>query len=176
MKRIGTVFFLLVIFLVSGGSLVHAQFYEAGVQELKVPVVAPDFTSRVLNDGTMSFKEAKGKIILLTFIEDWCAICKKDALSLDKLARSTKDRGVAFLIVAVKWREKELSEFKKNFNISIPILLDPNGSVAEAYKVSGLPETFFINRQKRIVAKTFAQKDWTSASMRKLIQHLSVSK
>jgi peroxiredoxin len=176
MKRIGTAFFFLAIFLVFGGSFAHAQFFEAGVQELKVPVEAPDFTLRVLNDGTMSFREAKGKMILLTFIEDWCSICKRDALSLDKLARSTKDRGFAFLIVAVKWREKELSEFKKDFNISIPILLDPNGSVAVAYKVSGFPETLFINRQEKIIAKTFAQKDWTSASMRKLIQHLSGSK
>jgi peroxiredoxin len=176
MKRIGMVFFSLLIFLSFGASFVNAQFFEAGVQELRVPVEAPDFTLRVLNDGTMSLREAKGKIIILTFIKDWCPICRKDASSFDKLAKSTKDKGVVFLIVAVKWREKELLEFKKEYNFSTPILLDENGSVAKAYKVSGHPESFFINRQEKIIAKTFAEKDWKSTSMRKLIRHLSAAK
>ena len=176
MKKIGMFLFFLSIFLFCEDSFGNSLFFEAGVQELKASVEAPGFTLNVLNDGAMSLKETKGKIVLLTFIQDWCAICKRDASSLDRLARSTKDRGIVFLLVAVKWREKELSEFKKEFTISIPILVDPDGSVAKAYKVSGYPETFFINRQGKTIAKTFAEKDWTSASMKKLIQHLSTSK
>lgn len=176
MKRIGMFLLFLSIFLLFGVLFVNAQFFEAGVQELKVPVKAPDFTLRVLGGGTMSLKETKGKIILLTFIQDWCSICRRDASSINKLAQTTKDKNVVFLLMAVKWREKELLEFKKEFKISIPILVAEKGTEAEEYKITGYPETFFINRQGKIIGKTFAEKDWTSASMRKLLQHLSATK
>jgi peroxiredoxin len=71
-----------------------------------------------------------------------------------------------WISAAVLW------EYKKKFNLSIPILVDESGSVAKAYKVWGHHVTFFINREWKIVGKAFVEKDWTSASMRNLIQHL----
>jgi peroxiredoxin len=58
----------------------------------------------------------------------------------------------------------------------MPILIDENGSVVKAYKVWGHHETFFINRKGKIVAKTFAEKDWTSPAMKNLIQYLLAQK
>ncbi len=51
--------------------------------------------------------------------------------------------------------------------------MDDNGSVAKAYGVrAGHHETFFINRKGRIAGKTFSEKDWTSQSMKEVIQYL----
>jgi hypothetical protein len=63
-------------------------------------------------------------------------------------------------------------KFKKEFNIFSPNLIDETGSAAAAYKVSGYPETFFINRKGKIVAKTFAQENWESTNMKNLLRHL----
>jgi len=76
------------------------------------------------------------------------------------------------IYVAVEGREKELLDYKNKFNISVPILIDKDGSVAEAYKVRGLRETFFIDRKEKTVGKTYVQKDWTSAAMANLIRYL----
>lgn len=172
MRRTGMVFLLLLIFLMFNSSWAKAQFLEAGVEKLKVPIAAPPFNLRVLGDGTIGLKDLKGKVALLTFIETLCSVCKKDASSLDKLAQVTKDKNVGFLLVAVKWKKKDLEKFKKEFNISSPFLLDKTGSMAAAYKISGYPETFFINRKGKIVAKTFAQGNWDSTNMKKLLRHL----
>jgi hypothetical protein len=52
-----------------------------------------------------------------------------------------------------------------------PILMDDNGLFAQAYRV-GDPETLLINREEKIVDKTFSENLWTSKSMRNLIQFL----
>ena len=74
--------------------------------------------------------------------------------------------------MGVEAEEKDLIKFKNDFHISLPILIDENGSVAKAYKVWGHHETFFINRKGKIVGKTFEASNWVSASMRNLIEHL----
>ncbi len=160
-----------VIWLVSG-SVGIGQFKEAGVEKLKVPVEAPEFNLSALGNGTFGLHDLKGKVALLTFVQDRCSVCKKDASSLDKLARDTKDKNLLFLIVAIQWRKEKLVKFKKEFNISSPILIDESGSVSKAYNIAGYPETFFINRKGKIVGRAFAKEKWNTADMRNLLQHL----
>jgi peroxiredoxin len=172
MRRLTLIFLFLPIFWLFSGSSGNAQFFEAGVEELKNPVQAPDFNLKVLGDGTIGLKDLKGKVALVTFIQDWCPVCKKDASSLGKLARATKDKNVVFLLVAVKWRENALVKFKREYHIASPILIDQNESVPKAYGIAGYPETFFINRKGKIVGRTFAKEKWDTTDMRNLLQHL----
>jgi peroxiredoxin len=74
--------------------------------------------------------------------------------------------------VAIKEREKDLKKYKRKFDISSPLLIDDKAQVANAYGVWAHPTTFFINRDGKIAGKTFGGKDWTSESMRNLIQYL----
>lgn len=74
--------------------------------------------------------------------------------------------------MAVKDREKDVKKFKAKFDISSPLLLDDRARVANAYGVWGHPMTYFIDRDGKIVARAFGGKDWTSESMRNLIQRL----
>ena len=71
MRRLLVVAFFFLIFLLWNAPTATAQFSEAGVQKLRVAVVAPDFTLRVLGGGKISLKELRGKIILLNFFATW---------------------------------------------------------------------------------------------------------
>ncbi len=149
--------------------LAVAQFPEAGVQKLEVSVQAPDFTLKVLGGGKISLGELRGKIIVLNFFTSWCPVCQKEFHSFNKLSKEFKDKDIVFLKVAVKAKEKDLTRYRK----FAPIVMDDDGSVAKAYGVGvGHHETFFINRKGEIVGKTFAENDWTSPSVRNLIQYL----
>ena len=56
------------------------------------------------------------------------------------------------------------------------MLLDPRNLVGEAYDVSGLPETFMIGRDGRIVAHHLGPYDWSSADMRDALNELIKAK
>ena len=74
--------------------------------------------------------------------------------------------------MAIKEREKDLKKYKRKFDISSPLLIDDKAQVANAYGVWAHPTTFFINGDGKIVGRAFGGKDWTSESMRNLIQYL----
>ena len=75
------------------------------------------------------------------------------------------------LKVAIKDKEEDVKKYKNEFNISTPVMID-DGKVANAYGVWSHPETFFINREGKIVGRALKDMDWTSKSMKNLIQHL----
>jgi peroxiredoxin len=163
---------LVICLLVLNAQIVSAQFLEAKVQKLESPVAASDFTVKDLRGQKISLKEYRGKVVVLNFLSIWCPVCEKQASSFDKLDEEFKGKDVIFLHIAVERRREELLEYKKKFGISMPILIDEDGSVAKTYGIRGHHETFFINRKGKIVGKTFAEKDWTSPSMKNLIHHL----
>jgi cytochrome oxidase Cu insertion factor (SCO1/SenC/PrrC family) len=67
MKRFGVVTFLLAVFLLWTTPRATAQFSEAGVEQFKVAVNAPDFTLRKLGGGDLSLKDLKGRVVILNF-------------------------------------------------------------------------------------------------------------
>jgi peroxiredoxin len=52
------------------------------------------------------------------------------------------------------------------------VLLDPQNLVGDAYDVSGIPETFIIDRTGRIVAHHVGPYDWSKAEMRDALHEL----
>ena len=74
--------------------------------------------------------------------------------------------------MAIKDKEEDVKKYKSEFNIPSPVLIDDKAQVADAYGVWSHPETFFINREGKIVGRALKGMDWTSKSMRNLIQYL----
>jgi peroxiredoxin len=79
---------------------------------------------------------------------------------------------LVILKVATKEKEQDLIKYKNEFNISSPILIDENASVTHAYGIWNTPNTFFINREGKIVGRILKETDWTSKNVRNLIEYL----
>ena len=172
MRRSLTVIFLLIIILLWNTPTVTAQFSEAGIEKLRVAVDAPDLTLKELGGGKISLKELRGKIILLNFFATWWPYCQRESPSFAKLKEEFKNTDLVLLKVASKEKEQDLIKYKNEFNISSPILIDDNASVANVYGVWSRPETFFINREGKIVGRVLKEIDWTSSKTKNLIQYL----
>lgn len=88
-----------------------------------------------------------------------------------KLGEEFKGTNLVLLKVAIKDKEEDVKKYKNEFNISTPIMID-DGQVANPYGVWSHPETFFINRDGKIVGRALKEMDWTSKSMKNLVQYL----
>ena len=88
-----------------------------------------------------------------------------------KLGEEFKGTGLVLLKVAIKDKEEDVKKYKKEFNVTSPVMID-DGQVADGYGVWSHPETFFINREGKIVGRALKGMDWTSKSMRNLVQYL----
>ncbi len=88
-----------------------------------------------------------------------------------KLGEAFKGTDLVLLKVAIKDKEEDVKKYKSDFKISFPIMID-DGQVANAYGVWSHPETFFVNRQGKIVGRALKDMDWNSKSIKNLIQYL----
>ncbi len=172
MRRLQMVVLFLMMFLLWNAPLAVAQFSEAGVQKLRVAVDAPDFTLKELGGGKVSLKELRGKIILLNFFATWWPNCRRESPSFAKLHDEFKNTDLVLLKVATKEKENDILKHKKEYNISSPILFEDNAAVANAYGVMSRPQTFFINREGKIVGRLLKEVDWTTKNMKDLIEYL----
>jgi peroxiredoxin len=74
--------------------------------------------------------------------------------------------------IATKEKEKDILRYKNDHNISSPILLEEDAAVSTAYGVWSRPQTFFINREGKIIGRALKETDWTSKNMKELIEFL----
>jgi cytochrome c biogenesis protein CcmG/thiol:disulfide interchange protein DsbE len=124
-----------------------------GVPFLLAGKKAPPFTiKRLDNDTTVSLADFAGKPIVINFWATWCGPCKMEHPVLDWAAKQYGDRAV-FLGIVFEDTEENTKRFLAQNGWGFVQLFDPKSTVAVDYGVSGVPETYFIDRQGIIVGK-----------------------
>jgi peroxiredoxin len=140
--------------------------------------VATDFKLRDLGGHEVSLSSMRGKVVFLNLWATWCEPCRREMPSIEKLyEKFGKDK--SFVILAVSEDtdgSKAVAPYVKQSGYKFEILLDPRNDVGEAYNVSGIPETFVIDRDGRIVAHHLGPYDWANPDIRDALQELINSK
>lgn len=116
--------------------------------------VAPDFTVAVLGNAAkkISLSQYEGKPVVVNFWASWCDPCKKET---PLLAQWYKDQHGTVNLIGMDENDTAASalKFARAKGVTYPIGYDPQIKVADAYNVegAGIPQTFFLNAQHRIV-------------------------
>lgn len=114
---------------------------------------APDFRIKRLDtDAEVTRSEFAGRPMVINFWSTWCGPCKAEHPVLDWAARTYGDRAV-FLGIVFEDNEENTKAFLKRNGWGFTQLFDPKSTVAVDYGVSGVPETYFINRAGIITHK-----------------------
>jgi cytochrome c biogenesis protein CcmG/thiol:disulfide interchange protein DsbE len=114
---------------------------------------APQFTLPRFDGGTLGLSALRGRYVVMNFWASWCIPCKDEAPLLERVWREYRSRGVVVLGVNIQDLEPEARRFIAETRATYPQVRDRDGTVARAYGTTGVPETFFIDRQGRIVRK-----------------------
>ncbi len=117
---------------------------------------APPFTMKRLDNGeTVQMKDFIGKRpIVLNFWATWCGPCKMEQPVLDWGYEKYSDK-ITFIGVVFEDTEENTKAFVKENRTTWPQLFDSKSTVAVDYAVSGVPETYFIDK-KGIILNKFA--------------------
>ena len=109
----------------------------------------PDFNLKGVDGKTYKLSDFKGKKVYLKFWASWCSICLSTLADTEDLAKmSDKDYVVLTVVSPGHQGEKSEADFKKWFQGTdykdLPVLLDPDGKLLEAYGVRSYPTEVFI--------------------------------
>lgn len=116
---------------------------------------APGFTLATLEGGRVGLETLRGKPVVLNFWASWCVPCRTEMPLLERAWRAHAGEGLAVVGVVYADSNENARGFYKELDLTFPSLIDASGKTAVDYGVTGLPETYFIDRSGVIVAKKY---------------------
>ncbi len=151
--------FTVVAGLVTAGLLIvigYALWQRSRATPTEGP--APDFAvtmyqfeQMAMSGESVSLADLRGKAVVVNFWASYCVPCQKEAPLLERVWNDYRDRGVIFLGVNTEDPLKEALDYLIEYEITYPNAPDQGGRMEEAYRITGIPETFVINTQGEIV-------------------------
>lgn len=134
---------------------------------------APEITVVSLDNQQLTLSALKGKVVLLNFWATWCPPCREEIPSMMKL--NTYMAGKPFQMVCVSVDEGgkgAVESYFKNSGYSLPAYFDATGQAARTYGITGVPETFVIDKQGVIQKKVIGGLDWNSPEVIAVLESL----
>jgi cytochrome c biogenesis protein CcmG, thiol:disulfide interchange protein DsbE len=118
---------------------------------------APHFTlNRIDKPGKLQLASLRGKVVVLNFWASWCYPCKQEAPTLAAAAKQYAGR-VVVLGVDVNDFAGDARKFAHKYGLDYPIVHDNHNVTSPTYGLTGLPETFFIDRSGKVVVHVAGQ-------------------
>ncbi len=136
------------------------------------PVPAPSVPFQTLEGAQTSLADFLGQVLVVNFWATWCAPCVREMPDLERLHLALKDEGLAVLAVSQdRAGIGAVAPFLERLKLQrLPVYLDPPGNLARAFAIKGLPTTFIIDRQGRVVAGLIGPADWDSAEAKAFLR------
>ena len=121
------------------------------------PVIFKDYSGNELN-----LKNYHGKLIIVNFWATWCAPCKKEMPSLDRLYQNNNFQNLE--IFAINVEETNIQK-AKNFFVDLDIkkleiFFDFNLNFVKEFKLRGVPTTVLINKKGEEFARIIGEVDF----------------
>ena len=113
--------------------------------------LAPDLALEDSNGQLVRLSDLRGRPVLVNFWASWCVECYKEAELLEQAWQDYKDRGVMFVGVDYLDTDTAGLAYMAEYGITYPSGPDIGDKISQAYAITGVPETFFIDQTGNIV-------------------------
>ena len=129
----------------------------------KVGSLAPDFSLRALGGTTVTLSALRGHPVMINFWATWCIACREEAPELEIALRTFGPKGLVILGIDDFSNDKlpDVQKYVSDYKLSFDILLD-DGKAFDAYRVPGLPTSFFVDKDgviRQLVMGQMRQRD-----------------
>ena len=110
----------------------------------------PEYKGGLPTD-TINLADFRGQGVVLNFWASWCGPCEEEAALLEATWQKYKDKGVVFVGVDYLDQDPAAKRYLQKFDISYPNGPDLASKISKRYTIRGVPETFFIDPEGKIV-------------------------
>jgi cytochrome c biogenesis protein CcmG/thiol:disulfide interchange protein DsbE len=113
----------------------------------------PSFTLTTFNGQKIGPAQMAGKVVLVNFWASWCKPCEQEAPDMEDAWRYYQPRGDV-LFVGIAWTDTETSSlaYIKQFDITYPNGPDVGTAISQAYRTTGVPETYIIDKSGKLAS------------------------
>jgi len=139
----------------------------------------PDFSLKLYegyeHEGQSEIKlsDLRGKVVVLNFWASWCKPCEQEAAELEEAWNAYGDSGeVVFLGADYVDTEPEARIYLQKFGITYANGPDLATKVSQLFRIQGVPETYFIDRDgvlQYVMIGPFSSVDAIRAQIEKML-------
>ena len=130
---------------------------------------APDFTLLDRKGKTWNLAELKGQVVFVNFWATWCLPCINEMPSMQKLYSSMPANRFKMLAVLYNDKPAVADAVVAKQKYTFPILTDPENRAGKAYGLTGVPETYIIDKQGVLREKFLGPVQWDSPMVRQML-------
>ena len=112
--------------------------------ETRIGKPAPEFAMRLLDGGEFRLSDHQGVPLVINFWASWCPPCRQESPAFERQWRRYGDSGIQFVGVDIQDDVSDAEAYVREFGLTFPNGLDPDGKITIDYGVIGLPVTFFV--------------------------------
>lgn len=162
---------VLIIIIAIGAALL---FLMPGTKEYdeiaSVGKPAPEFNYADSTGKMWKLSELRGKVVFINFWATWCTTCKSEMPSKDALNNIMQGKPFQMLGVLFRDDPENLVPYKREHVVNIPTLISTDNDAAKKFGITGVPETFIIDKEGIVREKLVGPKVWDSAEQIALIE------
>jgi cytochrome c biogenesis protein CcmG, thiol:disulfide interchange protein DsbE len=144
---------------------------DGGAEPFAAPLVgtpAPALAGPTLSGGRLDLVDLRGQVVLVNVWAAWCAPCRDELPVLSAAGRRLADRGLRWVGIDSRDGERQARELlAATGGDPASSVVDPDGRLAAAWRVPGLPATFVVDRAGTVRAARLGvvTEEWIEAEV-----------
>ncbi len=133
---------------------------------MQVGEAVPDFARADLHGNQVRLSSHRGKLVLLNFWATWCPPCREELPVFSRWQQEFKARGLQVIGVSMDDARSEVERFLAQYPATFPIVMGDARFAEQFGGVLGLPLTYLIDAQGRVVARYQGEADLAKMEMK----------
>lgn len=135
---------------------------------------APGFEAINITSGSpISSAQFEGDVVLLHIWATWCVPCDREMRSLEQLYRELGSAGLKIVAVSLDRESRhKVRLWTEERGLSFTVLQDPSQRIERLFQLRGVPESFVIDREGRILARVIGPRDWDTPAASAVVRDL----
>lgn len=128
----------------------------------------PAFAGVDLDGNEVGLHELRGEVVLLNIWATWCYPCRREMPALEELHREWRDLGLRVVAISIDAASasRDVRDFVEEYDLTFDVVHDGAQRVTRAFSTIGVPETFLIDADGRLVKRWMGRIDPHSESIR----------
>ena len=132
------------------------------IQKIAIGAIAPNFSAALSDGGVLSLHETNAKVKVIDFWASWCGPCRRENVNLIKIYKRFRPKGLEIISVSIDDNKQAwlaaIGQDGCNWK-NVSDLKGQRSEIAAEYCVKGIPCTFILDEENRIVAKNLRGRD-----------------